>query len=130
MPTLEEVTAWSNDQLEAELKAALPSGLIMTYGWDALEGYWQLTLYRLNPAGERVVEIDEINMDGRLALLNVYGQFWLSHGTPAKDSPWIRRHGELSRELITRKVSTVGVNVPDPEDLDPTEIDNMYKQET
>jgi hypothetical protein len=130
MPTLEEITAWPDDQVLAELRTLIPKELDLDYGWDPVKGYWCLTLSQLNEKGEKIVVLEELNMDGRLALLNVYGQYWLT-SSPPKDSPWVRRHGELSREYITKKVNLAGTEVPDPDDLDPAKINEMLnKQET
>ena len=51
MPTLEEITAWSNEQLLAELKNAVPKGTLVDYAWDPIEGYWRLALSRLDENG-------------------------------------------------------------------------------
>ena len=131
MPTLEEITAWSDDQAESELRATIPETASVEVVWDAVEGYWRLTLRDLDENGALVVKSEETHMDRRLLILNAYGQYWLTKSTPSKDSPWVRRHGELSREFVTQRVHLAEPAIPDPDDLDPTEVhDFHHKQET
>jgi len=120
MPTIEEITAWSNTQLLAELKAVLPKDWELSYGWNPKEGYWHLEIGRLE-AGRLIIESEEHHLDGRLILLNAYGRFWPGH-KPTEGSMWGHR-GELTRELVTQRANLP--NLADPEDLDPTEISLM-----
>jgi len=131
MPTLEEITAWSTDQAEAELRAVIPKTASVSVVWDAVEGYWLLTMKDLDERGSLVVRSEETHMDRRLLILNAYGQYWLTASTPSRDSPWVRRHGELSTEFVTHRVRQASPEIPDPDDLNPTEVDDFYhKQET
>ena len=122
MPTPEEVSAWSFDEILAEIQALLPEGSRVTPVSNP-DGYWIVTVERDTPEGLEV-DLRETRPDRRLAALDVFGQLWLRNAPqPSKDSPWVRRN-ELRQAVVPKRTAP---HVPDPEDLDPTEVDSVYQ---
>ncbi len=121
MPTPEEVSAWSFEEILAETQALLPKGSAAEVRHHS-GGYWVAFVERSTPEG-KVVDGEEENPDRRLAPLNLYGKVWLgSLPTPGGGSPWVRRR-ELNREAVTR----MATGIADPEDLDPAEVASVYQ---
>jgi hypothetical protein len=117
MFTVEEITAWSIDELITEIRVLLPPGVALTV--DSQPGYFVVRL--TNAEGSLVQE--EVNPDQRLALLNIFGCLW-STPSVSDDSPWRRR-----REFPRRPIDMANrQDVPDPEDLNPDEVQSLYKQ--
>lgn len=120
----EEISAWSVEELEAEIQNALPKG--WTLFSQLTEGYWA---FRLQSSGENEPEVhlEKENADRRLGLLDVYGWLWLeTTPKPPAGSPWGPRR-ELTVGIVTGHANIKGSNVPDPEDLDPAEIARVHK---
>ena len=117
----ETLSACSNEELEAEIRAILPEGRTLTIE-PRVEGYWSVLV---GLPGESP-EVEESHIDLKIALLSVLGELGSSKEDPGSVSPWARRR-ELSRELVTKQVSIAGSKVPDPPDLDPSEIDSLYR---
>lgn len=119
MASPEEMSAWSIEETKAEIQALMPKG------WTLLtlqaEGYWKVTVHRLGENLESVLEIEESSVDLKIALLNVYGPLYLKT-LPAGSSHW-QRWGELTEKRPSRKPSK---DLPDPEDLDPQEVEQLY----
>jgi hypothetical protein len=121
MPTPEEVSAWSFEEILAETQALLPKGSAADVNHHP-DGYWVAFVERTTPEG-KVVDQEETHPDRRMAVLNLFGRIWLNGlPKPSGSSPWVRRR-ELNREAVTRKA----LGIPDPEDLDPVEIDLVYQ---
>ena len=117
MPTLEEVSAWSLEEILAAIQALLPKGTQVQSLPNA--GGWTV---RIDTAGTVVLE--GTGADQRLTALNIYGQLWVkSLPKPSEFSPWVRRR-ELTGAQVTRKVVH---NISDPEDLDPSEVNSVYE---
>lgn len=110
MRPLEEVTAWSLLELQAELEEALPEGCGLEISRSP-EGEWHVSL-----PGMR----DESGPDLRLLLLDLYTWLFLRCHDKPGSALWDRRR-ETSLVLVT-----VGSNIPDPADLDPSQIELVY----
>jgi len=116
--TLEEVSAWSNDELDAQIHSLLEPG--WTFNVRPEDGWW----YGIVADAEGGQEWADSQADVRLLLLNAYG--WLyTHRQQPKDPLW-RRRQELDPRVVRGQVSLCGVTVPDPEDLDPNEVRAVY----
>jgi hypothetical protein len=123
LPTAEEISAWSIDEALAEIQALLPKDSYVTSVPNS-DGYWVVMVERPTPDGP-VVDMSESNLDRRIATLNLFGQVWLKNAPqPPPGSPWVRRN-ELTREVVTRRVAQ---NIPDPEDLNPSEVEAVYRK--
>jgi hypothetical protein len=116
MPTnLSEIHLCSDAEIETTLLDLLRSGEKFTFG---LEQGWVGEITN----GEGLVW-ESVTLDKRILLLDVYAWLWFrAYPTqPSATSPWIRRR-ELSREIVTRRATT-----PEPEDLDPAEVQAVYE---
>jgi hypothetical protein len=115
MFTVEEITAWSIDELTTEISVLLPPGVVLKI--DSQQGYFVARL--TNTDGSLVRE--EVNPDQRLALLNIFGGLWTTPSV-SDDSPWHRR-----REFLRSPIDMFNCQeVPDPEDLNPDEVQALY----
>jgi len=121
MPSLEEMTAWEPEDIEAEIRLALPkdwsfqSGCSENGGWAVIG----------DEEGQIKWETASVP-DERLLLFNAYG--WLTtRGMEPKNPAWARRKGVTPQPRIGQ-FSLPGVSVPDPEDLDPAEIASVYSE--
>lgn len=119
MPTLEEVTAWSGEELEAEARHLLPEGWGLSYE-QGTDGWWRASIF---DAEQQVVWADS-HADPRHLLLNAYG-WLLVRGQQPTDPQW-RRRRELSPRAVRGDLGLRGVTIPDPEDLDPSEVRAVY----
>lgn len=122
--TPEEISAWSAEEIRAEIQGLLPAGWKVASDQDN-GGFWYICIERPGEEGS-IAEIEEAHADERMALLNVFGRLWLKR-LPAvgEESPW-RRRQDLSRAGVTAAVSR-GSSIPDPGDLDPNEIATVYE---
>ncbi len=122
----EEISAWSIEELEAEIDAALPSGWSLSFR-ESPDGYWEFVIQSVTDESEPLIRLEKENADRRLGLLDVYGWLWLEGSPkPPAGSPWAPRP-ELSIEIVTGHANIRGSKVPDPEDLDPAEIALIHK---
>lgn len=69
-----------------------------------------------------VIEWEACHIDLQWLLLSACGYLWSKKHRPAPDSPWVRRHNPIAKTVTSRMVG-----LPDPEDLDPKEIESVYK---
>jgi hypothetical protein len=127
MPTIEEMTAWTHDELQAEVSALLPTGWRFRSGWDGTMLLWTAAIERPDENGEWITAWEDESPDERLLLFNAFGHLWLERQPKtASDSPWAVRQ-PVPRGPVTRPMGLPGVKVPDPEDLDPAEIDSLIR---
>lgn len=123
----EEILAWSISELEAEIQAALPKGWVVLSHYTP-EGYWEIKLQSLDDSLNPVIHLEKENADRRLVLLDVYGWLWLEISPkPEEGSPWALRRRDLTVDVVTGHATVKGSRVPDPEDLDPAEIELVHK---
>ena len=127
MATLEEVTAWSVDEIRAEIRATLPAGWVFEEK-QLPRGVRRARFLRPDAKGDLVPVWGDTHMDERLLLLGAYGLLWTRDHRPHPDSPWIRRNNP-TREAVTRQViAKQRCSVPDPEDVDPEEVAAVYEK--
>ncbi len=119
MPQLEEMTAWSLDEIEAEIRRLLPKGWRLNP--VAAEGYWQLSIE--SPEDPWHTEWLEQGVDRRILSLSAYGWLWL-RDTPTGTGRWSRRQ-DLTTAVVGQHVAS---RAPDPEDLDPAEITALVQK--
>jgi len=116
---LEEMTAWSIDEIVAAIYTLVPREWYFDR-WDDDHGLHARVV--ANETGE--VMWDDTHADERLLLFNAYGWLWARNQPKlAPDDPWNRR-----RELTSAAVSRMAMRIPDPEDLQPDEIRSVYEQ--
>ena len=137
MATLEEMTAWSLDEIEAEIVAALPPGLHFELKPDE-SGFWSVSFWRVSDTTkDKQVVWDDVGPDQRIMLFNAYGWLWLrQQPKPPEHSPWQPDRLEITsrvaksmsrRILIEGGVGRGPSRGSDPEDLDPLEVLAVYE---
>ena len=120
MPTFEEMSAWGLEDIESAIHHDLPKGCTFQRGYNEDVAGWASIS---DAEGKIVWETDNVP-DERILLLNVYG-WLLSRQTKARHPAWVRRFETTPRPVIG-PLSLPGVSIPDPEDLDPTEVGSVY----
>lgn len=127
MFAIEEVAAWSNADIVAHIEEFKPVGHNFQHGYDRESQFWFVRFYdqrQTDPVWE------DYSPDERLALYNAFGWVWASsQPAPAPGSAWHRRQ-ELTPKAVTKKVALGGHTVPDPEDIDPLEVQAVYQTTT
>lgn len=120
MPTLEEMTVWTPDDIEAEIRQILPKGLSFECGFDKEAGTWFTHFWHMQN-GQKVTDYQDWGWEQRITYFNAYGWVWVRMTPPpSAGSPWVRR-----REAVPVPPSKVP-QTPDPADLDPNEIRAVY----
>lgn len=114
MSTIEEMSLWTVDDVMVQVRLLLPSGWEVTQGREG--SFFVSTL----SDSSGTVQWDRYNTDLRLLLLDAYGWLLLRNSRPANPS-WSREK-EITPKTVQGEVGLEGVPVPDPEDLDPKEI--------
>lgn len=120
MPTIEEVSAWSDVELAAEIQTLLPPGWFLRIDPNP-EGYWDVSVDRAVDTPEPVTEFFESHIDKRIALLNIYGALG-AYAARTRSEQWLGSRRELTKQPVSIKSSTI----PDPADLDPAEVEAVY----
>ncbi len=120
MLSIEEVTTWTTEEAYAEVLTHLPKGCTFNIEREQEAGYWMANI--LDETGAWLWSSDPAS-DPRIAILNAYG--WLhARSDPGRHPAWVRR-GEIDSKVVTGRYGLPGVHVPDPEDLDPEEVERM-----
>jgi hypothetical protein len=124
MPTLEEMAAWSADEIEGAVRSELPDNLRLECGYDAGAGAWYIQFWQQGANPPNLLYQDW-GFDQRLTYFNGYGWLWAQkRPKPPAHSPWVRRR-EITLPIVQH---TAGVRVvpPDPEDLEPSAVEAVY----
>jgi hypothetical protein len=116
MPTLEEVSKWSVQQLHTGIHANLPPG-------------WLFDIQQL-PEAVRVSYKDaegtevwtESHWNVKFALLAAYGWMWMRQQPPSGHPAW---RVQPSRQLVPIH-PTNGQKLPERDDLDPAHLQAVY----
>lgn len=123
MLSVEEMSAWSLDEIQGEIRRLLPKDHQFRAGWDPEVLCWHTCFERFGEEPDPVVVWEDWNSDERVSLLNAFGQLWAKQQPQLPpDSPWHRRQ-ELTAEHVRQKA----LELADPEDLDPDEIKSVYE---
>lgn len=120
MPTLEELSQWSNEHIRAEIVEKLPQGWVFEHKFDPSVGWCAY----IRDESEAVVWNHIGEADPKLTLFGAYG--WLSfRDQKAKHPAWSR-----SRDIPaprSGRMTIPGVEeTPLPEDLSPEFINSVY----
>jgi len=111
-----EVLDLTSSELRQELEASLPTNL---------------TLFLDASKSDAIVEIRDVSgnavwsntfWDLRYLLLEAYGWVWLRRSPETTSKPWIPR----KKDLTTRDVQRHALQVEDPPDVDPTELETFF----
>ncbi len=120
MPTLEETTLWTAEDVATQIKLILPVGWSVTYEGSSGKPYDGLI------KDENSLPVwSGSSTDRRLLLFDVYG--WLLVRRRKGSNPFWVRSGTPTPKPVVGVVSLDGVSVPDPEDLDLDEIQSVLK---
>lgn len=68
---------------------------------------------------------DNLGFDRKILLLDAYGWLWTRDQPPSTSPIWAVRSKEIARGDVARR-ATSHLPIPDPEDLDPTEVASVY----
>lgn len=119
MLDLEQMVSWTPTQIQAAIQAMVPDGWAFQFGvqGDRFQATFQ------NPMGEDVWT--DTHWDTQNLLLSAYGWLWMRLNGPVRRSTWQRRAKHGLRH-VPGLVTLPGITVPDPEDLDPGEINAVY----
>lgn len=118
MATFEEILAWSVGEIRNEIEK-LCSGGHVRETWDSDTKTWVVTLEQSSESKIRT----EVSSDLRIALLGIFGWLWQNHLQSHPNPIWVRK-----KELTVESVTQAALSIPDPEDLDPVEIEAMYRR--
>lgn len=124
MLTIEEMSAWTADDVQDQIRGMTPVGLVFSTGLE--NGVW---FARFSDSATNDTLWEDFGIDRRILLFNAYGwvwmrQVWTRHKSPStNDTPWVRRR-EITAAVATRQ----GNHIPDPEDLDPDEVAAVYNR--
>lgn len=119
MLSIEEMTAWDEDQIQAEIQARLPPGHRFVFGVEA--GSWCARFY-----GPEGVVWESSHYEARVLLFNAFG--WLWKPPPRVHASRWRPHG--GHRLVPVGRSAQEAATPDPEDLDPVQVSAVYGDDT
>lgn len=121
MPSIEEMSTWSSQEILDQTESLLPEGWDLSMEPHA-DGYWDVQVRRQDDTPEGAVEFFDSHVDLKIALLNVYGALLARNRRPGATSTW-----ETKQELTKRPVGIKSSGIPDPEDLDPNEVESVYQ---
>jgi len=120
MISIQEMTAWTARDIEQAIHAARPPS--WRFKLEVDQGVYAATF--TNAEGNVVWTLE--GFDARLTLFDAYG--WLQRRQLPRTNPVWNRRGEIRRPSVG-PMSLRGVLVPDPQDLDPAEIEVVvYEQ--
>jgi len=122
MYELEEMSAWTPDEVLVKIRENIPSGWGFHYGIST-EDNW---VYAIVKDSEGVELFSETQGDPKILFLDLLGWLML-RGQKAQHPAWQRRSGEVNpnkRETRQPKSSTE----PEPADLDPVEVAEFFKK--
>jgi hypothetical protein len=111
--SVEEMTTWTADEAEAQLRKLLPEGWSLVLRQE--EGWF--SAYVLDGLGE--LQWSDWNADRRLLCLNGVGVMWL-RGQKPHHPAWRPRRDNA------RPPTPPKADVADPPDLDPKEVQSVY----
>ena len=114
---LAEITMWSAEKIGAALHQAMPLGWEFQYKIGGDQQYFGVI-----HDSAREVRWQSESPDFRLLLLAAYGWLYLRSHPEVKDGLWAVRRQELTSEIVQKHA----LNIPDPEDLVPEELETFY----
>lgn len=119
MFSLEEMTTWSPEDIEVEIRKLLPPE--WTFSTKLKDGWFGATIL----SGLETLWTDW-HADRRTLFLNAFGWLWVREQKP-RHPAWKRRTGEVRPVIMEGLVTLPGAeDVPDPEDLDPEVLASVY----
>lgn len=118
MISVEEVAAWSNEEIVQNIEALKPDGSSFSHGFDKEEMFWYVQFET-----ESEILWEGAFPDQRLALFNAFGwAFAERQPNPPVGSVWHRRSDHVLVPVSSNKREIDG-----PEDLDASEVQSVYR---
>lgn len=124
MPSIEQIDAWSVEEILGEIRRLLTPGLSFV---EATKEGWATGSFQQpskEEGSEPVILWSNTNADRRIMLLNAFGWLWLRNQKP-KHPAWKPRPGG---QPARRHPSPL--KFQDPPDLDPEHIRAVYEKDS
>jgi hypothetical protein len=120
MPEYVDIETWPIDRIRRSSHSVLPNGWELKSGTLAEYGTWIQIL-----SSDKVVW-NASHLDERIVWISAYCWLLLREqpSPPPNVSVWGKRRGELTARGVTQRI----LSSPDPEDLDPDEIKEIYRR--
>lgn len=119
MHGIEEMSAWTTEEALGAALASVPKGARLDYYQDG--GFWFAQLF--DEEGT-VVWYTEPSVDPRITFIEAYTRLHVKAEAAPTNPLWVRR---LDPDQIHGRVTMPGTVIPDPEDLDPAEVEKFIK---
>lgn len=129
MVSIEEVSAWTLREIQDSVLLLLPKTWKFTYELRD-DGLHEACILRPAEKKYEVVWTDAFS-DERLVLLGAYGFLFTRNHKPHLHSPWVRRSNPARDAVRRRAFEKFGASFggsPDPEDLNPQEVQSVYEK--
>ncbi len=123
MPTIEEMSLWSVEEVHAQILASLPGDWVLTPSQNPTSRMFSCSV--TDEAG--TVHWAEEHPDLRLLLFDLYGWLVLRE-TKSVSSMWIRPREALPKGVREVAATPGGTSDGDPEDLDPEQVRLVYEK--
>ena len=117
---LEEIAVLPLDEAEDAIQAQLPRGFDLVF--ELVTNQWSATLY----ASDRQVLWQDTHPDKRILLFDFYGWFLRHTGARPRHPAWHRSGEVVVAPRHGAKAHQAHLSLPDPEDLEPSEILSVY----
>ena len=119
--SLEEMSAWTPEEIVLRIREELPKGWTTDYGYNKEDRLFFFTF--LDGEGEE--RWSELGLTAQILFLDAYG--WLTLRGKKPQHPVWQRRGEIDPRTIGVPVPAVAREpVTDPEDVDPAEVAAVY----
>src|SRR5271166_2871739 len=122
MPSLEEISTWTIQDIRTEIQKLVPEG--HTFAESVKDG-WHFAVLQCTAPSSNLSEVlwSDQNPDRKLLLLNAFGWLWL-RGQKPKHPAWKAHRGGQP----ARRHPAPFPKIADPPDLDPKEIRAVYEK--
>ena len=122
MPSIDQISIWTNEETVAEIKRLLPED--SSFEEDFQDGWFFGSIQQTLPSSpESTILWKGDGPDRHLLLLNAFGWLWL-RGQKESHPIWRPRPNSQP----SRRHPAPFPNIPDPPDLDPDHIREVYQE--
>jgi hypothetical protein len=119
---LDELARYPDEEIKIHVQQLLRPG--EDFQIQLVETWWEAEILFREGESSKLLW-DQMGFDQRLLLLDAYGWLWSRLQPATASSVWVRQR-EVTREDLTRR-AVRHVPIPDPEDLDPKEVQMVYE---
>jgi len=118
-----DASSWDADRLQQEITIRLPAGWGFKVNSTEDQKQWVVSII-----DDQQVELwSSVALTTQLALLNLLGWLEVRTSNLSDSSPWIRRRGDLNPQRVHDLVYSKTYVTEEIPDLDPAEIEAVYK---